>query len=92
MCTTALDKGTFLVIVSVLLLDNTNTFKIFNIFNMPVPVKDPVIPTDKLPSMVARYRLETDSIAVNLAQMKFVLLTPTEQEHCTMPLQHYCDV
>ena len=59
---------------------------------MPVPVKDLVVPTDKLPSMVALYRLETSSIAVNLAQMKYVLLTPTEQEHCTFPLQHYCDV
>ena len=59
---------------------------------MPVPVKYPVVPTDKLLSMIAWYRLETSSIAVNLAQMKYVLLTPTEQEHCTSPLWHYCDV
>ena len=50
---------------------------------MPVPVKEHVVPTDKLPSMVAWYRLQTSSIAVNLAQMKHVLLTATEQEHCT---------
>ena len=49
---------------------------------MPVPVQDPIVPTDKFPS----------SIAVNLAQIKYVLLTPTEQEHCTSPLQHCCDV
>ena len=24
--------------------------------------------------------------------MKYVLLTATEQDHCTSPLQHYCDV
>ena len=59
---------------------------------MPVPVKDPVLLTDNLPSMVAWFRLETSSIAVNLAQMKYVLVTPTEQEHCMSPLQHYCDV
>ena len=69
-----------------------NTFEIFNIFNMPVHVKDPVGPTDKLHSMVAWYRLETSSIAVNLAQMKYVLLTATEQEHSTPLLWHYCDV
>ena len=85
-----LDKGIFLVIVSIPLLDNTNTFKIFNIFNMPVPVKDPVVPTDKLPSMVAWYRLQTSSIAVKLAEMKYVLLAATKQEHCTSPLWH-CD-
>ena len=59
---------------------------------MPVPIKDPVVPTDNLPSMVAWYRLEMSSIAVNLAQMKYVLLTTTEQEHCTSSLWHYCDV
>ena len=85
-------KGRFLVMVSIPLLDNMNTFKIFNIFNMPVPIKDPVVSTDKLPSMAAWYRLETSSTAVNLSQMKYVLLTTAEQEHCISPLQHYCDV
>ena len=82
--------GWILVIVSIPLLDNINTFEIFNIFNMPVTVQDPFVPTDKLPSIVAWYRLETSSIAVNLAQMNYVLLTATE--HCTFPLWHYCDV
>ena len=45
-CTIVFDKGIFLVIVLIPLLDNMNTFEIFNIFNMPVPVKDPVVPTD----------------------------------------------
>ena len=82
----------FLVIVSIPLLGNINTFKIFNIFSMPVPVKDPIIPTNKLPNMVAWCRIETSLITVNLAQMKYVLLTATEQEHCTSSLWHYCDV
>ena len=58
---------------------------------MPVPLKDPVVPTDKLPNMVAWYRLETSSIVVNFTQMKYVLLTATKQEHCTSPLWYYCD-
>ena len=70
-CTTVLDKVRFLVIVSIPVFDNMNSFEIFNIFNMPVPVKDPVVPTDKLLSMVAWCRLETFSIVVNLAQMKY---------------------
>ena len=57
---------------------------------MPIPVNDPVVPTNKLPSMVAWYRLETSSIAVNLTQMKYVLLTPTEQEHCMSPALLLC--
>ena len=42
--------------------------------------------------MVAWYRLEASSIAINIAEMKYVLLTDREQEHCTSPLRHYCDV
>ena len=78
--------------VSIPLLDNISTFELFNICNMPVPVKYLVLPTDKLPHMVAGYKSETSSNAVNLAQMKYVLLTPIEQEHFTSPLQHYFDV
>ena len=90
-CNMALDKGRFLVIVLIPLLDNMNTFDIFNVFNMPVPVKNPIVPTDKLPSMVALYRFETTSVAVNLVQMKYVLLTTTEQGNCTSHLQYYCE-
>ena len=66
-CTTVLYKGRFLVIFSIPLLDNTNTFEIYyNISNMPVPVKDPVVTTDKLSSMVTWYRLETSSMLLIL--------------------------
>ena len=68
-----MDKGGFLLIISICLLDNMDTFDIFKIFNMLVPDKDPIISTDKLPTMVAWNRFETSSIAVNLAQIKYVL-------------------
>ena len=42
--------------------------------------------------MAAWYRLETSSIAVNFAQMKYFLLTATGLEHRTSPLWYYCDV
>ena len=45
-----------------------NTFEFFNIFNIPVPVKDPLVPTYKLTSMIVWYRLETSSIDANLVQ------------------------
>ena len=59
-CSTMLDEGRLLVIVSVLLLEKINKFEIYDAFDMPVP-------HDKTPNMVASYRLEAVSIAVNLA-------------------------
>ena len=78
-CSTVLDEGRFLVIVSLPLLDIINKFEIYDVFNMPVL-------HDKPPNMVASYRLETVSIAINLAEMKYVLLNDREQEHCLFPL------
>ena len=46
----------------------------------------------RLPKIVASYRLEAVSIAVNLAEMNYVLLNDREQEHCISPLRHYCDI
>ena len=64
-CSTVLDEGRFLVTVSIPLLDKINKFEIYDVFNMPIP-------HDKTPNMVASYRLEAVSIAVNLAEMKYV--------------------
>ena len=58
---------------------------------MPVPVKDPVVPIYKLPSMVAWYRLETSSIAVNLEQMKYAF-DNYRTGTLYIPIGHYCVV
>ena len=59
---------------------------------MPGPFKDSLVPKDQSPNMVAWYRLEASSIAINTAEMKYVLLTDREQEHCASPLRHYCNI
>ena len=80
-----LDEGRILVIVSILLLDKIDKFEIYDVFNIPVP-------HDKTPNMVASYMLEAVSIAVNLSEMKYVLLNDREQQHCISPLKHYSDI
>ena len=84
-CSTVLHKGRFLVIVSIPLLDKINKFEIYDVFNMPVA-------HDKTPNMVASYMSEAISIAVNLAETKYVLLNDRDQKHCIFPLRCYCDI
>ena len=50
---------------------------------MPVSIKNPKVPDDNLPNMVAWYNLEANSIAVDLKQMKYVLLSKREQDPCS---------
>ena len=49
-------------------------------------------PHDKAPNIVASYRLVIVSIAVNLAEMRYVLLNDTEQEYCISPMRQCCDI
>ena len=79
------DEGRFLVIVSIPLLDKINKLEMCDVFTIPVP-------HDKAPNMVASYGFKAVSIVVNLAEMKYVLLNDSKQEHCISPLRHYCGI
>ena len=91
-CATILDHAQFLVIVSVCLLDAVNKFEVYNIYNLPLPIKDPNVAVKEMPNMVAEFKLESKLLAINLEQMKYILLTSAELESCTSPLHHYCDI
>ena len=65
---------------------------IFDIFSMPVPIKNQTVPDDTLSNMVAWYSLETSSIAVNLNKMEYILLSKKGQDHCSSPLCCFGDV
>ena len=80
------------MIVSIPLLKKFNELEILDIFRMPVPLKNPKVPEDNLPNMVPWYYLEANSITVNLDQMRYVLLSKKEQDHCSSQLNLYCDV
>ena len=45
-CTTVIDQGQFLIIVSIPLLDKNNKYEIYSMFNMPVPLRDSLVPKD----------------------------------------------
>ena len=55
-------------------------------------IKNPKMPDDNLPAMIAWYTLDTNTITVNLDQMKYVLLGKNSEDHCSSPLCHYCEV
>ena len=91
-CTTVPEKGRFLVVVSIPLLDKNSKFEIYEIFNIPVPKVNQEIQDNNTSHMVAWYQLETTSIAINTNQMKYVLLTEKEKELCNSPVHNYCSV
>ena len=90
-CTTVVDKGVFGDCFNNIIGHFQHFWKFWH-FSMPVPVKDAKVPDDNWPNMVACYNLEANLIAVNLYQMKCVLLSKKELDHHSSPLHHYCEV
>ena len=77
-CLTLVEEGKILAIVPVPLLDRDSTFEVFQVINLPIPYPNP---NQKL-GVVARYKLESECIALNLARTQFMLLTKSEAEKC----------
>ena len=73
-----MENNRLLVLMSVPLLDRDSTFEIYQVINLPIPYPR----ADPKMGAVARYRLETEYIALNLARNKFMILPEGEVNKC----------
>ena len=76
-CVTLIENDKLLILMSVSLLDRDSTFERYQVINLPVPY-----PKTDQTGAVARYRLETEYIALNLARTKFMMLPEEEVSKC----------
>lgn len=66
----------FLALVSVLLLDGESTLEVFHAINLPILFPKP----SQVLWTVAKHKLESEYIDLNLARTKFMLLAADEAE------------
>ena len=85
-CITLVEKDKILALVIVPLLDKEVTFQLLQVINLPIPYPNP---KQKL-GVVVEYKLEPESIAFNLARIKFMLLTKMELEKCKRDALRIC--
>ena len=64
--------------MSVPLLNRDSTFEVYQVLNLPLLFPKP---TPKLEA-VARYKVEMEFFTLNIARMKFMLLTREEAQRC----------
>jgi hypothetical protein len=86
-CSTVLDGNTILIIISIPLLDYSSKFEIFHMIHLPIPLQNT---SDS--SLVAQYRLESDTLAVNHERTKYVLLSAQEFMSCSQNYVSYCEI
>jgi hypothetical protein len=84
-CTTLIDNDHVIVVIAVPLLDNTGTYEVYKVHNIPVPY----LRSNKT-HIRAKYKLESNHLAVDLKRTKFVALSELEAEGCSNTLRPYC--
>lgn len=77
-CVTLLENRKLLILMSIPLLDRESVFEIYQVINLPMPYPR----GDQGSGMVARYKMETEYIALNPGRTKFMLLTAEEARKC----------
>ena len=83
-CVTLVKDGRFITLVNLPLLDSSSQFEVFQIHNIPLPFPR------KETKMSARYELETQSLAVNIKQTEYILLTDADMIRCSNPAAKFC--
>jgi hypothetical protein len=84
-CTTLIDADHVIVVIAIPLLDNTGMYEVYKVHNIPVPYL-----RSNTTHMRAKYRLESDHIAVDLKRTKFAALSELEAKDCSNTLRPYC--
>ena len=88
-CTAIIHRNKILVIIPVPIVDYENTFDVYQIYNLPMPVirKDE---TGAQRHMTIQYELESTAIAVNREHTRFTPLSSQELESCSKPIINFC--
>ena len=85
-CLTLIKDDRLLIMVSLPLLDTGSIYEVFKVINLPIPY-----PREKQGlGTVAKYKIETENIALDQTREKFMLLTPSEAEKCKHNLLGTC--
>lgn len=89
-CTLVVDNIKAYVIVSLPLFDIKSKYDVYQIHNLPIPMKH--IQHRKITNTIARWEVEAKAIANNWVQKKFILLKEEEIQKCTNPLLTFCQL
>lgn len=85
-CVTLLENKKLLVLISIPLLDKDSTYEIYQVINLPMPYPK----TNQKLEAIARYKVEWDFLALNLARTKFMLITSEEANRCKVDALGTC--
>ena len=83
-CLTVVKNKRFITLVNLPLLDINTQFELYQVHNIPMPFNQT--------ELLAKYQLETTTLAVNVKHTNFVLLTATEMALCSSPQITFCSI
>jgi hypothetical protein len=83
-CTTLMEKHHIIIVIAIPLIDATSMYEVYQIHNIAVPYRA------NQTTILAKYKLETEYIAVDLKRTKFAALSAQEAVACSNTLRPYC--
>lgn len=81
-CVTLVKDRRFITLVNVPLLELNSRFEVYQVHNIPVPYQKS--------KMTASYELETGTIAIDLKQTEYAIMSTTDVARCSHPMAQFC--
>lgn len=89
---TLLDESRIVVIITLPLMQYDNSFEIYRVTNLGLPLVNGTIESSDTHTMVASYDLESNGLAINVPRTKYVLLNQQQLRECSNPTLGTCDL
>ena len=89
---TFLEEDRMIVVINVPLIQYDHSFEVYRVTNLGLPLVNDTYETSDTHTMVARYDLEAEGIAINVQRTKYVLLDSRQLRECSQPTLGTCDL
>ena len=89
---TFLEEDRMIVVINVPLIQYDHSFEVYRVTNLGLPLVNDTYETSDTHTMVARYDLEAEGIAINVQRTKYVLLDSQQLRDCSQPTLGTCDL
>ncbi|KAL4218273.1 hypothetical protein ACF0H5_023009 [Mactra antiquata] len=91
-CNAYLDKDKILIILSIPLIDVRENHELYNIINLPLPLRNVSLINGKHLNMVAQYKLDSEAIIIDKTRTKYSLISKEDFKRCNDRTLRYCDI
>ena len=89
-CNAYLDGYKILIVLSIPLLDDKESYEIYKIHNLPLSKRGTSTVEDKMLDLIAKYDLSVEALMINKERTKYALLSSNDFDACNNRYMPFC--